>query len=109
MPVTWAYRISLAIAWGYAGVRQIRQFLSAYRKCTTILIAADGYAALIGYGGTIRRARLLPGSLVLRRIAWLRLGPDSGPAYGELLVGDPGRSNCWRQLQVLWRHLGAAG
>ena len=58
-------------------------------------------------GGEWRTASLLSGSLVLPGVAWLRISVGTGPAYGELLTGNPRKNEDWRRLLVIWRHIGA--
>ena len=68
-----------------------------------LLISSDGEIVARGRGGAPERLRLLPGSVVLERLAWLRLGFADGSHYGELLAGDPRSDAQWHGLQLVWR------
>jgi len=57
--------------------------------------------------GNWHPARLLPGSMLLRRVGWIRWDDGCGRQYAELLRGRSRESDDWRRLQVIWRHIGA--
>jgi hypothetical protein len=65
---------------------------------------ADGNIAGIGPDGRVEPLTLLSGSIVLKRLAWLRVQFTDGSEYGELLRGDPATDLEWHRLQLLWRH-----
>ena len=57
--------------------------------------------------GAWEPARLCTGSLVLARIAWLRIAAPGERPYAELVSAGSHASEDWRRLQVIWRHIGA--
>lgn len=78
---------------------------------------AAGGALRIAAGGQVERqspeggwepAQLCAGSVVLARIAWLRIATPRGRPYAELVSARGHASEDWRRLQVIWRHIGAA-
>jgi hypothetical protein len=77
-----------------------RQF-RGYRRVEAIRIHEDGMLECVGAGGTIEQVSLLGGSIVLPRLAWLRIKFADGSHYGELLSGDPARHPDWHRLQLI--------
>ena len=85
----------LALRQGYAGSGVLR-------------IAAGGHVERQSPDGSWQPARLCAGSVVLARVAWLRIaGPGERP-YTELVGARSHSSEEWRRLQVIWRHIGGA-
>jgi len=89
------------MAWELVGLRRGQQ---AYR---TMRLAADGLVSLLCADGQWVSGRLLPGSILLRRIGWLRISSGNGRISAELVRGHCREGQDWRRLQVLWRHVGA--
>jgi hypothetical protein len=106
LPATW--RGPIVVAWCAACGRELRQLGNAYRQYRAVRVFSDGTIELRGAEATVASAQLLPGSIVLPGLAWLRLRLENGRTSGELLRGNIGEDEDWRRLQVIWRHLGAA-
>jgi hypothetical protein len=85
----------LALRQGYAGSGLLR-------------IAAGGHIERRTPDGAWQPARLCAGSLVLARIAWLRIAAPGVRPYAELVSAGTHASEDWRRLRVIWRHIGAA-
>ena len=101
-------KIVLAVAWvGLCG-REWWALRRAYAAGGALRIAAGGEVERRSRDGTWEPARLCAGSVVLPRIAWLRIAPRGAPPYAELVWPETCRSEDWRRLQVIWRHIGAA-
>ncbi len=81
---------------------------SAHKQFGRIRMHSDGRIELQDNDGHWQTATIGNGSIVLRKLAWLRLKPASGARYHELLRRNSLQSEQWRRLQVIWRHLGAA-
>ena len=98
----------LAITWiGLCGY----EWLALWRGYATggkLRIAAGGRVERQRGDGTWEPASLCAGSVVLPRIAWLRVVPQRGRPYAELVCSGNHGSEDWRRLQVIWRHIGAA-
>lgn len=101
-------RLLVACAWLLLAGRQLRSALRHNATVTRIRVYADGSAAIADPGGCWRPATLAPGSIVLERVAWLRLDVPGASHGGELLAGNSRKNNDWRRLQMIWRHLGSA-
>lgn len=105
LPFAPAYVAVLALAWGLIAVREISRLRRAYATFCRIRIVEGGAVTLRGIARTPVAARLLPGSVVLRRVGWLRLEAANGLRYGELIAGNSRKNKDWRRFQVIWRHL----
>ena len=106
MSISAVARLGLAIAWTLLAAHQLRGLARYYAGARKIVVHADG-SATVGVGDhTWHAATILPGSIVLDRVAWLRIGIDGAPTGGELLAGNARENKEWRRLQVIWRHLG---
>jgi hypothetical protein len=98
----------LAISWvalcGFEG----RALWRGYAGCRALRIAAGGHVERQAPDGSWQAARLCAGSVVLARVAWLRIaGPGERP-FAELVGARSHPSEEWRRLQVIWRHIGGA-
>lgn len=102
LPLPAAQRAMLTIFWIAAAAVEIGSFTRGVARTRRIVLTAEG-AAIIDRRGRRRPVRIMSGSLVLPRLAWLRLRLDDGLIYGELLRGDPASCRQWRRLQILWR------
>ena len=98
----------LAVAWAALCGREWWRLRRAYATGGVLRIAAGGHVERQSDDGTREPARLCAGSVVLPRIAWLRVVPRGGPPYAELVRRESCRSEDWRRLQVIWRHIGGA-
>ncbi len=88
---------------------EISMLARGFDDCGRLRMAAGGLLMYLDHKGEWREARLLPGSVVLQRVAWIRYRTDAGLRAAELLRGDCRVGNDWRRLQVIWRHVGATG
>jgi len=107
LPVSVELKAVLAAAWlGLCGY-EWHALLRGYARSGSLRIAAGGHVERQRRDGSWQPARLCAGSMVLPRFAWLRIdSPDMRP-YAEPVCGDCGKSEDWRRLQVIWRHIGA--
>jgi hypothetical protein len=72
-----------------------------YRRVESIRIHEDGCLECVAFSGTVEPVRLLGGSIVLPRLAWLRVQFADGSHYGELLSGDVATDPDWHGLQLI--------
>ncbi len=108
LPVSALQKAVLASAWLFFSGREWQAFWRGYAGGGALHIAADGQVRRKCRDGHWQRARLCPGSVVLPRLAWLRLDPPGMRPYAELVSAAGQESEDWRRLQVIWRHIGAA-
>lgn len=109
MPAAPLLKAGLCLLWVLSCGGEVSSFRRGMSRIDRIGIRDDG--SVLGYGpdGARHVLRLLPGSVVLERVAWLRLGFGDGLAYGELVTGDAAESEAWRRLLVIWRQRGTFG
>lgn len=106
LPLTMLMRLPLIACWLFAGVRQLDRQSRGAHRVSAIRLGVDD-ATVVDRQGRLSPARIMSGSVVLARFAWLRLKFADGLIYGELLRGDAAHDVQWRRLQILWRQ-GAA-
>ena len=99
-------KVLIGVSWGGLTLLRLVQLARTYAQNGILRIRGDGGVEIEAPGGRRVAATLQPGSLVLQRYAWLRLQPDSGRPYAELLQGDLRENEDWRRFQVIWRHFG---
>ena len=106
MSIAIPFRVALGSGWLLLAMRQLRILACHHARTGRIRIYADGSAEVAAAAGAWHAATLAPGSIVLDRIAWLRLECVDGTSGAELLTGNSRRNEEWRRLQMIWRHLG---
>ena len=100
-------RVILGLAWLFLMARELWRHGLAYSRNGILRISAGGRTEVQVPGGDWRPAELCSGSIVLSRLAWLRVSTADGARYAELLRGLSRESEDWRRFQVIWRHIGA--
>ena len=86
---------------------EFRRLQRGFAICRRIRIHSDGEAAVLNNDGEWLPGALQTGSVLLRRLGWLRIRGASGQVFLELIRGNARQSHDWRRLQVIWRHIGA--
>jgi len=109
MPVGSSWRAGASVVWLLFGLRELRTIRHAYSRYCRFRIDTAGDVELETVSGEHHAGSLLPGSVVLPRLAWLRFAAADGLVFGEFLCGNAQENKQWRHLQVIWRHFGAAG
>ena len=97
----WA-RLGLAILWLVSQSREISRLARGAGRVKEIRIGKAA-ATVVDRQGREEPVRILSGSVVLPKLAWLRLRLPGGLICSELLRGDPASNKQWRHLQILWR------
>ena len=108
LPLAASLRWVAVTGWVAYSLLELGRLVRAYRRVASLVISADQRVVLTLRDGNRIAARLMPGSLILRQLAWLRLKTDGGLGYGELLYGNSRKNKDWRRLQVIRRHVGVA-
>jgi hypothetical protein len=104
MPLAWVLRISLAAVFIAENLREMKRLVCGAARIRHISLDAEGNIAALGPGGRVEPLTLLSGSIVLNRLAWLRLRFADGSEHGELCCGDPVADPEWQRLQLIWRY-----
>ena len=107
LPVAAGYKSLIAVCWSAICAYEWISNRLAYARCGILRIDAEGRIERSNSQGAWQVHRLRSGSVVLPRLAWLRLSAGDGLRYAELLRGDICESDDWRRFQVIWRHVGA--
>ena len=107
LPPVW--RALAALVWLLLNGRELFLIAKAHKRCRRIRIGQGGDVELLAPDGNWTQARLVSGSVVLRKIAWLRFETQNGRRSAELMCCKYAQNKEWRRLQVIWRHLGAGG
>ncbi len=105
LPMPLHQSVAAGIGWLLPVAWQLRRLRCAYMKYRYIHVFHDGRASLVSARGTAVAARILPGSMLLRSIGWLRLESVDGTRSSELVYGNCRKNKGWRRLHVIWRHL----
>ena len=108
LPVATGYKSLITACWLAICSYEWLSNWFAYARFGILRIDAEGRIERSRGDGAWQAHRLRPGSVVLSRLAWLRLSAGGGLHYAELFRGDARESNDWRRFQVIWRHVGAA-
>ena len=107
LPIDVAERLAGSLAWAAIGWFEIRRLESGNEACRAIRVDSSGEFTILDNAGDPVPARLLTGSVLLRKLGWIRLESQNGQIFLELIRGDARQSQDWRRLQVIWRHIGA--
>ncbi len=105
LPIGIGWRGLMALAWGMIVATELLMLIRAYRACVAVTVHTDGRLEIERTGGEYQSGRLLPGSVVLRRWAWLRMALPAAPAWGEPFGLRTQDREQWRRFQVICRHL----
>lgn len=108
LPVATGYKSLIAVWWLAICAYEWISNRLAYARSGILRIDAEGRIERRSSSGSWQMHRLRSGSVVLPRLACLRLSAADGLRYVELLRGDICESDDWRRFQVIWRHVGAA-
>jgi hypothetical protein len=108
------WRLLIAACWCVDAVISLYRLRRARKRLAAIWIRSDGLRVLRQDGRQID-ARLLTGSTVMLRIAWLRMAGADGIRYQELVLAGRTDPAEWHRLQLIWQlrdgnfgHTGAA-
>ena len=107
MPLALPIKAPFVAAWLCLCARDIQKLRKAYTCYCALQVGKEGEVRLRDNDGNWHEARLLAGSILLRRLGWIRIGDTRGLVFAELVRGSCSEGQDWRRLQVIWRHFGA--
>ncbi|MGI9249022.1 MAG: hypothetical protein ACR2QI_08395 [Woeseiaceae bacterium] len=107
LPLHAAASVACSGSWLLLCVRELVKIRRGYALCCGLRMTAGGEISVLGPDGAWRVAQLSPGSVLLRRLGWIRLTDRHGRRCAELIRGSCRESDDWRRLQVIWQHIGA--
>lgn len=105
VPVDLAARALLSAGWVFIAGKELCVLRRAYMTFRYMHIGQSGTVVLFRRSGGTVAAEILPGSMLLQKVGWLRLRTVDGRRFAELIVGNCRKNKDWRRLQVIWRHL----
>lgn len=108
IPIPLYARLLVCAAWLWRCCRDVYGQIAAYACVRGIHLHPSGRAHAVAADGSHVSLVVTPGSVVLRRVAWLRLELANGSHYGELLTGRADACDAWHRLQLIWRQRNAA-
>ncbi len=104
MPLNAVMRMVLAVSWiMYCGL-ELHTRSNAASRVARIGINTRGEIWITGRAGQAVPVELLAGTVVIERLAWLRIRFEDGRKYGELLSGNNLRDIQWHRFQLIWQH-----
>jgi len=103
LPLRPVVKLTMLGLWLYRGSCELRNRLRGMSRLDRIRIEPSGRVTADRGTGAREPLVLLSGSVVLTRMAWLRVRFPDGLQYGEMLLGNAGRDEQWRRLQLIWR------
>ena len=104
-PFNFAWRAGMTLAWFAFSCRELAVLRRAYMAFSYMDVGMHGAITLGRYSKSPVSAELLPGSVLLSHVGWLRLQAADGTRFAELVAGNPRKNKDWRRMQVIWRHL----
>ncbi|MDX1404276.1 MAG: hypothetical protein R3192_07060 [Woeseiaceae bacterium] len=108
LPIASYLKPGLALLWLLECARELWALRRGGRRLCELRLAAGGEVSGISPRGDVLPLELLPGSMLLRRLGWLRLRFADGLTHGELFTGDARQDPEWHRLQLIWRQRAAA-
>jgi hypothetical protein len=104
LPTGPAWRLLAAAIWLIVCALEIIRFRQRYITFSHMRFHADGTVQLLAGGEPGGQASILPGSVLLGGVGWIRLRSGSGTGFAELVSAKSQKSEQWRRLRVIWRH-----
>jgi len=95
-------RLGLVMLWLLGNAWEISRLSRGGERVKEIRLG-PGSATVVNRQGREDPVQIMSGSIVMSRLAWLRIRLPDGLICGELVRGDSGSSQQWRHLQILWR------
>lgn len=97
-------RILLVLCWLFDSLWELHKLARGFRRIALLRLHSSGAIAAIDHDGCTEQLTLLSGSLVLPRVAWLRLRFADGSKHAELLIRGRTETEAWHGLQLIWQH-----
>jgi len=108
LPLSLTLRGVLCGIWIFDCSNEVKRLRRGSARIGRLQLDANGDIFATGPAGRSEYLELLSGSVVLSRLAWLRLRFPDGSVAAELLAGDPLRDPHWHRLQLIWQQSRAA-
>lgn len=103
LDIAFGWRAALCALWVADGLRELKNMANGSRRIAAIRFDADGGMTSVNRDGRTEPVRLLSGSLILPKIAWLRMRLPDGSRHAELLVASRCETEAWHGFQLIWQ------
>jgi len=103
LPLGAALRALFAVLWIVHSVRELRLWSDGAARVARIRFNQKGDVRVTDNAGLAVPVELLGGTLVTRRMAWIRIRFADGRRYGELLRGNAVEDPQWHRFQLIWQ------
>jgi len=103
LPLSGGFRALFAVWWIVRSAREIQLWSRAGTRVARIRFRQTGDVRVTDRDGLASPVELLSGTLVTRRMAWIRIRFSDGRKYGELLCGNAVIDRQWHRFQLIWQ------
>jgi hypothetical protein len=103
LPLPLVGRGAICAIWIIDCVRELTRVARGNARVSRLQLDANGDIFSTRPDGRRESLILQSGSVVLSRLAWLRLRFPDGSVGAELMSGDPLRDPRWQRLQLIWQ------
>jgi len=103
LPLPLVLRGTICVIWILDCAHELNRVQRGNARISRLQLNANGDIFATRADGRSESLVLLSGSVVLSRLAWLRLRFPDGSIGAELMTGDPLRDPRWQRLQLIWR------
>jgi len=103
MPLSVIHRVISCALWlVWCGI-ETSALTKVWPNVSRIGVNSAGKVWVTDAAGQRVRATLLRGSIVIRRLAWLRMRLEDGRKYAELVSGNAVEDYQWHRFQLIWK------
>jgi hypothetical protein len=103
MPLSAIHRVISSALWlVWCGI-ETSALTKVWPNVSRIIVNSAGEVWVTDAAGQRVRATLLRGSIVIRRLAWLRMHLEDGRKYAELVSGNAVEDCQWHRFQLIWK------
>ncbi len=103
LPLHGGLRALIVGLWVVQSAREIQRWTDGAARVARIQVSQSGDVRVTGRDGRVAPGELLRGTLVTRRMAWIRIRFADGRKYGELLRGNAVIDKQWHRFQLIWQ------
>lgn len=103
LPIGWHWRTGLMLIWLGDCTWSLLRFERGCARIMGLRLDSTGVVTVAGPDDSSMPTRLVSGSVVCRRVAWLRFRLPDGSQHAELLIAARIRTLDWHRLQLIWR------
>lgn len=102
LPIAPLWRIVLLAIWVADCSIELRRLRLGAARVSAIMLNSRGLVTAVDASGDRSELTLLTGSMVLSRLAWIRVRSSAGICHGALFTRRHTGPETWHRLQLLW-------